>query len=243
MAGAARLHSGAAAGPGWVPIDRREGRLDRVEGCLGPYRSERLVCGDPLQRTAGSQVCIRSRSVDPRPGFLKRPAHRPDLPPRDSDNEKRRLEPDPDPVRLQSLLQKAKYRGIARHKSAPRDFGILDDSGGSRSDATLCDRDAGFSPSDVATIPDLIRRGITAGLVGHNWRPGIPTIIWPVADNGWIFEGRITNRETAEYHGYPVRPSEAIASLVFKRFAKWAETNGTAADKRAAANCQVIYGL
>ena len=44
----------------------------------------------------------------------------------------------------------------------------------------------------------MIRRGLQAGLIGKGCR-----IIWAVADNGWIFEGRRTNVATNEYHGYP----------------------------------------
>ena len=84
----------------------------------------------------------------------------------------------------------------------------------------------------------MIRRGLRAGLIGHGNR-----IIWAVADDGWIFEGRLTNVATNEFHGYPVRPSEAIAELVYKRFSSWAITRGTSQDQLAAKACRDRYGF
>jgi len=46
-----------------------------------------------------------------------------------------------------------------------------------------------------------------------------------------------------EYHGYPVRPSEAITEQVIKRFAAWAQTDGTDSDRYAAENCRALYGI
>ena len=64
-------------------------------------------------------------------------------------------------------------------------------------------------------IDDIpLKRGIRAGLIGHTER-----VLWTVANDGWIFEARETNRETAQFHGYPVLPEESIGRLVFDRFA------------------------
>jgi hypothetical protein len=87
----------------------------------------------------------------------------------------------------------------------------------------------------MAAIPTMINRGLEAGLVGAKG------IIWSVADNGWIFEARLTNIEQAEYHGYPVRPSEAIAERVYRRFVAWSQRNGSEIDRMAAANCKARY--
>ena len=43
---------------------------------------------------------------------------------------------------------------------------------------------------------------------------------------------------TNEYHGYPVRPSEAIAELVYKRFSAWAIAHGNPQDQQAARACK-----
>ena len=52
-----------------------------------------------------------------------------------------------------------------------------------------------------------------------------------------------TNPAQADYHGYPVRPSEAIAAKIYARFREWADAHGTPADKQAAANCAAMYGF
>jgi len=134
------------------------------------------------------------------------------------------------------------YFGRSKHKRDPISFGlpIYD---GRRGDETLCDEHAGFQPHDIARAPMILRRGVGAGLVGEVLKQGVPTIIWGVADSGWIFEARITNLATPEYHGYPVRPSEAIAEVVYRRYRAWADTEGEAADKRAAWACRMLYGF
>jgi hypothetical protein len=85
----------------------------------------------------------------------------------------------------------------------------------------------------MAGVPAMIDRGLRAGLIGTN--------LWAVADDGWIFEGRITNADQVEYHGYPVRPSEAIAEPVYRRFKSWADLRGGPGDKQAAENCAALY--
>ena len=63
-------------------------------------------------------------------------------------------------------------------------------------------------------------------------------MIWAVADNGWIYEARLTNVGQTEYHGYPVRDSEPIAEPVYRRFAEWAHTSGDQGACLAAENCK-----
>ena len=84
-------------------------------------------------------------------------------------------------------------------------------------------------------IPILMDRARNAGLLG--------TRIWTVDDTGWIYELVITNATQKQYHGYPVRPSEAIARQVFDRFQAWAFVSGTARDKDAAKACESRYGF
>lgn len=168
---------------------------------------------------------------------MKRPLPRGALPARDSDNDKRRLGPIPEPEHIARLREHAQYKGSPKHKANPRAFG-LPQWDKSRGDATLCDSHAGFSRDAAASIPGLLRRGIDAGPIGHG-----DSILWTVGDDGWIFEGRITNAEQGEYHGYPVRPSEAIAQAIFERFAAWARDQGKDVDREAATRCQELYGF
>ena len=155
---------------------------------------------------------------------------------RRSDNEKRRLLQDPTDDLIRDMLNKVHYRGSPKHKLHPHRFGLTPFNG-IRGDATPCD-DADFEPSQMAEIPMVIRRGIRAGLIGHTQR-----IIWTVADDGWIFEARETNRDTAEFHGYPVLPTETIAYAVFSRFSAWAQQHGTDAEQSACDSCRLRYGF
>lgn len=166
---------------------------------------------------------------------MKRPKPRPKLPTRRSNNDKRRLLPDPTQYYLQTLRRAVRYVGSSKHKKHPHLYG-LDPFRGIRGDATLCDRDAGFGVAAMPTVPAIIDRGLLAGLVGTS------DMIWGVADDGWIFEARVTLPGRSEYHGYPVRPSEAIAWPVYKRFLEWAENHGSQEDRQAAANCKQRYG-
>lgn len=168
---------------------------------------------------------------------MKKPGLRKDLPVRTADNDKRRLAPVPEPERIEHLLECAHYKGSPKHKANPEAFGLPPCSR-PRGDETLCDVHAGFTPDAMQSIPRLLRRGIAAGLIGPGDR-----ILWTVGDDGWIFEGRITNREQCEYHGYLVMPSEAIARKVYQRYALWAHVHGDDADRMAATRCQELYGF
>lgn len=142
--------------------------------------------------------------------------------------------PNPADDVVDRLLHSVRYQGSPKHKRHPHRFG-LEPFNGDRDDATLCD-EADFLPEHMNDIHALIQRGIRAGLIGHTAR-----LLWTVADDGWIFEARETNRETTEFHGYPILPEESIARLVFDRFANWAERHGTPADRSAATACRLRY--
>jgi hypothetical protein len=168
---------------------------------------------------------------------MRKPTSRDLLPTRHSDNDKRRLHPAPDATLIARLATAARYSGSNKHKADPAPWG-LPPFVGKRGDETLCDRHAGFAPRQDHSIPRLLRRGIHAGLIGDTQR-----LLWTIGDDGWIFEGRITNAEQHEYHGYPVRPNEAIAEAVYRRFACWASTQGSHEDRNAAARCRAMYGF
>ena len=141
---------------------------------------------------------------------------------------------DPADDLIERLLDTVHYEGSSKHKRHPHLFG-LEPFNGERDDATLCD-EADFRPDQMGEIPALAQRGIRAGLIGHTAR-----ILWTVADDGWIFEARETNPETAEFHGYPVLPEESIAPLAVDRFSPWADDLGTPVDRSAATACRLRY--
>ena len=165
---------------------------------------------------------------------MRRPTTRRDRRPRRSVNDKRRLLPQPSEALIEGLVGSVSYGGSEKHKRHPIAFG-LSISGGSKGDATLCDEHAGFTSDKVRTIPNLIERGLRAGLVGRR------NLIWTVGNDGWIFEGRPTNVVTSEYHGYPVLKGEAIARPVYERYSEWARTCGSDQDRIAAEECRIRY--
>lgn len=167
---------------------------------------------------------------------MRKPPSRTEIPPRNRDNNKRRLEKEVPPALVVELRKKVSYRGSPKHKRNPASFG-LEPFRGERGDSTLCDEHANFQRGDMSKIETLIQRGLQARLIGTN------ALLWTVADGGWIFEGRLTNSTTSEYHGYPVRPSEAIAEPVYRRFQEWAFTWGDNTDREAANNCAALYGF
>lgn len=143
---------------------------------------------------------------------------------------------------LARLADRVQYHGIAKHKANPTAFGLPLEAR-RYGDATRCDEHAGFRPTDMASLPSMLRRGILAGLVGGSLDSGVPTVIWAIGNTGWIFEARITNVEQAEYHGYPVRPTEAIAEVVYQRFSDWVRNHGDGDARRAATACRDLYGF
>lgn len=175
---------------------------------------------------------------------MKKPSVRPNIPPRTSDNHKRKLHPNPDPALIMNVNQKIRYGGSAKHKANPAIFGLTS-HGRVSGDATLCDAHAGFHPKNMSDIPRLLQRGIKAGLIGDNNASiqGMPQIVWTVGDDGWIFEGRLTNPEQTEYHGYPVRPTEPIAIQVYRRYSEWASRAGDSIDQEASERCSSMYGF
>lgn len=168
---------------------------------------------------------------------MRRPETRRDRSARRPDNVKRRLLAASDEELVERRTISVRYQGSEKHKKDPLAFGLSISPGAKKGDATLCDEHAGFSPDQVPTIPRLIRRGLRAGLLGRDRQ------IWTVGDDGWIFEGRLTNVGTSEYHGYPVLEWESIALPVYNRYSEWARSSGGSRDRIAAERCRIKYGF
>ena len=156
------------------------------------------------------------------------------MPDRSSDNDKRALiEEMPDPAERARLAADVRYRGYGKHKRNPYIWKVAAYHGDAE-DSTYCE-DAGLLPADLSRALRVIRRGISAGLFGDQIDGDNPTILWTIDDDGWIFELRLTNRDQAEYHGYPVRLNDAMARRVIIRFGDWLrlrEPAPFAADER-----------
>jgi hypothetical protein len=142
------------------------------------------------------------------------------LPDRTSDNDKRALLPDmpPEPDR-QALIARISYEGYGKHKKNPHIWKVAVYHGDAE-DRTFCE-DAGLRPTDMRRATRIVQRGVAAGLMGDRSDLNCPTILWTIDDNGWIYELRLTNRDQAVYHGYPVRFNDAMARKVIVRFQQW----------------------
>jgi len=159
-----------------------------------------------------------------------------------TDKALRLMSPPPSEDQLAQLARKASYQGCPKHKEHPQQFG-LPLYNQSHGDSTLCDRDAGFGPGDLQYVRSWLGRGIKAGLVGDSWESEAPRAIWAVGDNGWIFEGRITNSTQFRYDGYPVLPDRPMARMVYDRFRDWFERHPKSRNQDALAKCAGLYGL
>ena len=165
---------------------------------------------------------------------MKKPPTRREVPPRSSDNTKRRLYDIMDSDQLAALFADMNYEGSSKHKLHPHLFGLAPFRG-DRGDRTLCDTHAGFGPNDRARVLKLLGRARSASLVGN--------FIWTIDDNGWIYELAVTNVAQKQYHGYPLRPGEAICQPVFSRFEAWVRLGGSQPDADAAGACKSFYGF
>jgi hypothetical protein len=102
---------------------------------------------------------------------------------RTSANDPRRLlEPAPTPAERAALQARAGFAGYGKHKRHPAAFG-LPPYPRPAEDVSYCDEDAVFSPADMTRAPELLLRGIAAGLFGETSKKGDPGLLWSVDDN------------------------------------------------------------
>ena len=101
--------------------------------------------------------------------------------PRSSENEKRDLcaEP-PIPEERAALAARVDYEGYGKHKRNPYLWNLQPYHGDSV-DRTYCE-DAGFQIGDRPRIPQLLQRGVAAGLFGDLMSQGDPTMLWTIDD-------------------------------------------------------------
>jgi hypothetical protein len=114
------------------------------------------------------------------------------------------------------LLARVTYGAYSKHKFNPTAY-KLSPYAGQDEERTYCDAHAQFGKESFHRIPALLARGVMLGLWSEQNSGDVPSLIWTLDNSGWIFELRMTNTAQAQYHGYPVLPSDAFARHVLVR--------------------------
>ena len=138
------------------------------------------------------------------------------------------------------LAAKARFAPYSKHKKDPTIYKMTAYHGPDE-DITYCDGDADFLLADMARAPNLLKRGILAGLWGDKSKKGDPSRLWTIDDNGWIYEAQITNPGYGGYHAYPVLRNEAIARKVLARYRDHVETVKCPVEEAALAKALERY--
>ena len=115
------------------------------------------------------------------------------------------LPPPPDTHDLAEVAEKCKYVGSPYHRTMPDSFGNrpVYHEGKSK-----CPKELQRNPSRVT---EWLREAIRQGQFGE-FDNGFPALVW-YRDGGDVFEARLHNRESGEYHGYPLEPHDHITGL------------------------------
>lgn len=133
-------------------------------------------------------------------------------------NNKRKIHSCPDPQYLTALLNRVSYGGNPEHKRNAGDFALSPPSS-PRPDKTLCDV-VGIYQRNIAL--DLLREGISRGLVSLQTRGDFPQNIWVVTQQNYPLEAQLENETQGRYHGYPMALDDPFAKVVLER---WSNTN------------------
>lgn len=65
----------------------------------------------------------------------------------------------------------------------------------------------------------LLKRGIMRRTFSDQTKEGFPDTVWALSDcGGHVFEARLTNRSTGEYHGYPTQHSMHLNADIRQRW-------------------------
>lgn len=118
---------------------------------------------------------------------------------------KREIHAPPADVDLDRLADRVRYVGSPEHKDAPSFAGPPRP----RADASRCPREM---TADLERINEWLRQAIRAGAVGAPWEGGFPRYVW-YKYRAIVLEGRLVNRETGEYKGYPLGRAEWPAGI------------------------------
>lgn len=102
---------------------------------------------------------------------------------------------------LEEVAEKAYFRGSGKHKTypAPNNEWIPT----MRGKVARCDK---YPKDQWIELTKVLRDAIRVGCVQLDTQSEFPSRVWCFV-NGVLHEGRLTNPETGEYHGLPLRQS------------------------------------
>lgn len=76
-----------------------------------------------------------------------------------------------------------------------------------RPDKTLCD---GTSVNTEQACRNLLEEAIRRGMISDQRRGDWPQNVWGVDPKGEVYEAKLTNLGTGEYHGFPLRGEDSF---------------------------------
>jgi len=114
------------------------------------------------------------------------------------------------------LIEAIRYGGNPEHKRNPGDFGLIPPAC-PRPDKTLCDTVQVFEREETLR---LLRAGVERGLVSERRVGDFPQNIWSVTEAGEPLEAELENRETGQYHGYPMPTTDPFREVVLEVWRK-----------------------
>ena len=56
--------------------------------------------------------------------------------------------------------------------------------------------------------------GFRRGMVSQQIRRGWPRNVWAVDEDGVVYEAQLSNAETGEYHGYPMKRDDGFTAFI-----------------------------
>lgn len=110
------------------------------------------------------------------------------------------IRPVPLDVDLAKIADRARYIGSPEHKDTPS----LSGAPRPRANASICDRRLA---KDFDIVGTWLKSAILDGLVSGPWEGEFPRYVW-YKDGVTVYEGRLVNRDSGEYKGYPLERSE-----------------------------------
>lgn len=120
---------------------------------------------------------------------------------------------------LRALADRARYGGNPEHKRNPGNFGLTPPAD-PRQGKSLCDVAKIFKRCEAE---QLLRAGLSRGLVSDRMDGDWPKNVWSVTDDGFAMEAQLENRDLGIYHGYPMPETDPLSSEVIRR---WGLANG-----------------